>query len=107
METMTVGGATSGNWAIGRVLIPSTPRKRRIMEITIASAGRWRILVHMAASEARYLRRSIRGAVAIPRGISFAQRLLRGDDLRIPPCRRREPVGFPRERSFRPRQSPA
>src|SRR5437868_11078159 len=56
METITVGGAMLGNCAIGRVLIPSTPRNRRIIEITIASAGRWRILVNMAARESRYLR---------------------------------------------------
>src|SRR4051794_20281163 len=47
METMTVGGAMSGNCAIGRVLIPTTPRKRRMIEMTIANAGRWRIFVNM------------------------------------------------------------
>src|SRR5215813_6957623 len=36
METYTVGGAMLGYWAIGSVLIPSTPRNRRMMEITIA-----------------------------------------------------------------------
>src|SRR5262252_10291982 len=50
METITVGGATLGNCAIGRVLIPSTPRNRSMIEITIASAGRWRILVNMMLS---------------------------------------------------------
>src|SRR5262249_2084307 len=39
-----------GNCAIGRVLIPSTPRNKRIIEITIASAGRWRIFVNMVPS---------------------------------------------------------
>ena len=37
----------SGNWAIGRVLIPSTPRNKRMIEMTIANAGRWRIFVNM------------------------------------------------------------
>ena len=40
METITVGGAMLGNCAIGRVLIPSTPRNKRMIEMTIASAGR-------------------------------------------------------------------
>ena len=44
METITVGGAMSGNCAIGRVLIPSTPRNKRMIEMTIANAGRVRIL---------------------------------------------------------------
>src|SRR4051794_33880680 len=47
MVTMTVGGAMLGNCAIGRVLIPSTPRNRRMIEMTIANAGRWRIFVNM------------------------------------------------------------
>jgi hypothetical protein len=38
--TITVGGATDGNCATGSVSIPNTPRKSRMMEITIASAGR-------------------------------------------------------------------
>src|SRR3954454_22632237 len=47
MVTMTVGGATDGNCATGSVSIPSTPRNRRMMEITIAIAGRCRILVNI------------------------------------------------------------
>src|SRR3954468_21716185 len=47
METMTVGGAMSGNCAIGRVLIPTTPRNRMMIEMTIANAGRWRIFVNI------------------------------------------------------------
>jgi hypothetical protein len=39
MATITVGGATSGNWALGRVIYPSTPRNKRMMEMTIAKAG--------------------------------------------------------------------
>jgi hypothetical protein len=53
METITVGGAMSGNWAIGRFLIPSTPRNKRMMEITIAKAGRWSIFANMVAPGAR------------------------------------------------------
>jgi hypothetical protein len=53
METITVGGAMSGNWAIGRVLIPSTPRNKRMIEMTIASAGRWRIFVNMVREHSR------------------------------------------------------
>src|SRR6185312_8200605 len=45
--TITVGGAMLGNWAIGRVLIPSTPRNKRMMEMTIANAGRRRIFENM------------------------------------------------------------
>ena len=52
METMTVGGAMSGNCAIGRVLIPSTPRNKRMIEMTIANAGRWRIFVNMVLNAA-------------------------------------------------------
>jgi hypothetical protein len=29
-------------------LIPSTPRNKRMIEMTIANAGRWRIFVNMA-----------------------------------------------------------
>jgi hypothetical protein len=47
METYTVGGATSGNWALGRVNQPSPPRNMRRIEITIAIAGRCRTLVNM------------------------------------------------------------
>jgi hypothetical protein len=32
---------------MGRVLIPSTPRNKRMVEMTIANAGRWRIFVNM------------------------------------------------------------
>src|SRR5215467_5256136 len=45
--TITVGGAMLGNWAIGSVLIPSTPRNNRMMEMTIANAGRRRIFANM------------------------------------------------------------
>ncbi len=38
--TTTLGGATEGNWEIGRVLIASAPRNKMITEITIANAGR-------------------------------------------------------------------
>ena len=48
-----------------------------------------------------------RKAIAIPRGISGVRQLAPLDDPRIPPCRRREPVGSPRERSCRPRRSPS
>jgi hypothetical protein len=37
--TITEGGATEGNWEIGRVLIASPPRNRMSTEITIANAG--------------------------------------------------------------------
>ena len=53
MATITVGGAMLGNWAIGRVLIPSTPRNKRMIEMTIANAGRWRIFVNMVQQWAR------------------------------------------------------
>ena len=39
----------SGNCAIGRVLIPSTPRNKRMIEMTIANAGLWRIFANMVA----------------------------------------------------------
>src|SRR3954452_19264811 len=48
IETITVGGAMLGNCAIGRRLIPTTPRNRRMIEMTIANAGRWRIFENMA-----------------------------------------------------------
>ena len=38
--TTTLGGATEGNWDIGRVLIASNPRNTMITEMTIANAGR-------------------------------------------------------------------
>src|SRR5215831_16859991 len=44
--TITVGGAMLGNCAMGRVLTPSRPRKSRMIEMTIANAGRCRILVN-------------------------------------------------------------
>ena len=47
MATSTVGGATLGNCSTGKVLMPSTPRSRRMIEMTIASAGRCRIFVNM------------------------------------------------------------
>src|SRR6185312_11296742 len=56
METITVGGAMLGNCAIGRVLIPNTPRNKRMIEITIASAGRWRIFVNMVRERSRCVR---------------------------------------------------
>ena len=37
--TTTLGGATLGNWEIGRVLIDNPPRNRMMIEITIANAG--------------------------------------------------------------------
>src|SRR5262245_36673476 len=52
MATSTVGGAMSGNWAVGRVMIPSPPRNRRRIEITIANAGRWRIFANMLCPRA-------------------------------------------------------
>src|SRR4029079_3821870 len=51
--TITVGGAMLGNWAIGRVLIPSTPRNKRMIEMTIANAGRCRILVNIVREQPR------------------------------------------------------
>src|ERR1700730_17363389 len=56
METITVGGAMLGNCAIGRVLIPSTPRNKRMIEMTIANAGRWRIFVNMVREQSRCVR---------------------------------------------------
>src|SRR3954468_20548294 len=47
IETMTVGGAMLGNCAIGRVLIPTTPRNRRMIEMTMENAGRCRIFVNI------------------------------------------------------------
>ena len=55
METITVGGAMSGNCAIGSSLIPSTPKNKRTMEMTIARAGLWRTLANMVAPRARTL----------------------------------------------------
>ncbi len=40
MDTYTVGGATLGNWAIGRVVIPRPPRNTTMIERTRARAGR-------------------------------------------------------------------
>src|SRR6478736_122351 len=54
--TITVGGAMLGNCAIGSVLIPSTPRNRRMIEMTIAKAGRWRIFENMLRKRLRYER---------------------------------------------------
>src|SRR5262249_52836942 len=93
METITVGGAMLGNCAIGRVLIPSTPRNKRMMEMTIASAGRWRILVNMVRELARCVRfRERRQAVAILRDTFGSQGPLPAYETRIPPCRHREPL---------------
>ena len=50
MATSTVGGVMDGNCDTGRVSIASPPRNRMISEMTIASAGRWRILVNMGLS---------------------------------------------------------
>jgi hypothetical protein len=46
-------------------------------------------------------------ADAILRGFSVFQSPLPGDETHIPPSRRREPVGSPRERSCRPHRLPS
>ncbi len=40
MATSTVGGVMEGNWETGRVRIPSPPRNKMMIEMTIANAGR-------------------------------------------------------------------
>ena len=37
--TTTLGGATLGNWEIGRVLMDNPPRNKMMIEMTIANAG--------------------------------------------------------------------
>src|SRR5688572_30821546 len=41
-ETTTLGGATDGNWEIGREVIARPPINKMSSEMTIASAGRCR-----------------------------------------------------------------
>src|SRR5690349_1491054 len=45
--TTTLGGATDGNWEIGRVTIPSPPINRISSEMTTANAGRCKNLENM------------------------------------------------------------
>ena len=104
METMTVGGAMSGNCAIGRVLIPSTPRNKRMIEITIANAGRWRIFVNMVWE-------NLVGSVSRCRSGCYSawnflvlEGLFRLDETRIPPFRLPQPPEPLPERSCRSRQ---
>ncbi len=54
--TTTLGGATLGNCEIGRVVIDNPPRNRMMIEITIASAGRWRNFENMLLSESGRVR---------------------------------------------------
>ena len=49
--TTTLGGATLGNWEIGRVLIDNPPRNKMMIEITIANAGRRRNCENMVPRE--------------------------------------------------------
>src|SRR3954454_2257565 len=47
IETRTVGGATSGNWEIGSILIDRPPMNRMSREMTMANAGRCRNLANI------------------------------------------------------------
>src|SRR5579859_4116688 len=106
--TTTLGGATEGNWEIGRVLIDNPPRNKMMIEMTIANAGLWRIFENIVFRGFRwfpYLQ--FREEVAILRGISGWQQPLPADDSRIPRLwRRRESLGSLRERSCPPRPPP-
>jgi len=48
--TVTSTGATFGNCEMGSVRIESPPKNRMMREITMASAGLFRILVNMVCS---------------------------------------------------------
>ena len=49
--TITAGGATLGNWVIGRLVIDNPPRNKMMIEMTIANAGLWRNLENMVLGE--------------------------------------------------------
>lgn len=66
-----------------------------MIEITIANPGLRRNCENMVLPESGSLSAlSYREALAIPRGISGFRKPAPIDDTRIPPCRRREPVGL-------------
>jgi hypothetical protein len=49
MNTSTVGGAMDGNWDTGNMKIASPPMKRMRIEMTMANAGRRRIVVNIVS----------------------------------------------------------
>src|SRR6185437_9131089 len=91
--TTTLGGATLGNWEMGRVLMDNPPRNKMMIEITIASAGRRRNCANMLLREPDCYPCFGTGKVTIRRGISGVQQPALPDGPQIPLCRRREPGG--------------
>src|SRR4051794_38046385 len=85
MATSTVGGAIEGNCDIGSVLIPKTPRNKRMIEMTIANAGRWRIFVNMVPRYCGWF--PYQDASAIQRGFSGLPGPGPANETRTPPSR--------------------
>ena len=76
-----------------------------ISEMTIANAGRWRNFANMVC-ERSVMSDSCRKRLLFRVVLQMCSNLFRLDELRIPPCRRREPAESLRERSCRSTSSP-
>jgi hypothetical protein len=61
MKIFTLGGAISGNWEIGRVVIASTPKKTIASDMAIAKTGLCMNLLNICCEVLNGFRRSAFG----------------------------------------------